>query len=192
MSPEERAAVIAHRRERGYPLHAPPHPHREAGWYFLTAANFQHKPVMRASDRRDEFEFRLIDVFRSVDADIGGWVILPDHYHILVGVSSLNVVSGLVRRLHGTTSREWNLADEMTSQRRVWYKFTDRWIRGERHYYQALNYIHYNPVKHGHVSDAYAWAWSSVHLYFDTKGRDWLRVTWKDYPIGNFGCGWDE
>ena len=192
MRPEEQADVVEYRRERGYPLHAPPHPHREAGWYFLTAANFEHKPVMQALERRDEFETRVLDAFLPIGADIGGWVILPDHYHILAGVDSLDTVSAILKQLHGTTSREWNLADGMTGRRRVWYKFTDRWIRSERHYYQALNYIHYNPVKHGYVSDPHAWAWSSVHLYFDTKGRDWLRATWKEYPIGNFGVGWDD
>jgi putative transposase len=58
----------------------------------------------------------------------------------------LDVASRLLQQLHGTTSREWNVADGMTGQRRVWYKFTDRWIRSERHYYQALNYTHYNPL----------------------------------------------
>ncbi len=156
MSPEEKAAVVAHRRERHYPWHAPPHPYRETGWYLLTAVNFQHEPIMHAS-RRDEFEPRLLEAFSSIGAEIGGWVILPNHYHILVGIPSLDVASRLLQQLHGTTSREWNVADGMTGQRRVWYKFTDRWIRSERHHYQALNYTHYNPVKHGHATDPYAW-----------------------------------
>ncbi len=147
---------------------------------------------MRAPDRRDEFEARLLGEFLSIDAEIGGWVVLPNHYHIVVGVDSLDTVSSILKQLHGTTSREWNLADGMTGQRRVWYKFTDRWIRDERHYYQALNYLHYNPIKHGYVNDPYKWMWSSVHLYFGTKGRDWLRAAWKAYPIGGFGAGWDD
>ena len=156
MSPEEQAAVVALRREHGYPLHAPPHPCREGGWYFLTAANFQHKPVMHSPDRRDEFETRLLEAFRSIGTDIGGWVILPNHYHIVAGGNSLDTVLQLLKQLHGTTSHRWNQADGTTGRRWVWFKFTDRRFRGERHYYQALNYIHYNPVKHGHASDPYA------------------------------------
>jgi len=147
---------------------------------------------MHSPDRRDGFETRLLETFRSVGADIGGWIVLPNHDHILLGVDSLDTVSRLLKQLHGTTSRQWNQADGTTGQRRVWYKFTDRGIRGERHYYQALNYIHYNPVKHGHASDPYAWLWSSVHQYFDTKGREWLRATWKEFPVGTFGSGWDD
>ena len=192
MSREEQSAAVERRRERGYPLHAPPHPFRDAGWYLITAANFEHKPIMHTVGRRDEFETHLCEAFHSIGAEIGGYVILPNHYHILVDVKSLDTVSALLKQLHGTTSREWNLADGMTGRRRVWYKFTDRRIRDERHYYQALNYIHYNPVKHGYVDDPYMWAWSSVHLYFDTKGQEWLRATWKEYPVGSLGSGWDD
>jgi putative transposase len=192
MTDDERTAVVESRRQRGYPLHAPPHPYREAGWYFLTATNFEHQPVMRTPERRDAFETRLLDAFTSIEADLGGWVVLPNHYHILAGVDSLDSVSAILKQLHGTTSREWNLADGMTGRRRVWYKFTDRCIRDEQHYFRALNYLHYNPVKHSWVRDPYAWAWSSVHLYYDAKGRNWLRDTWQKYPVGDFGAGWDD
>jgi len=70
----------------------------------------------------------------------------------------------------------------------LWYKFRDRYIRDERHYYHALNYLHYNAVKHGYVESPYDWPWSSVHLYLDTYGRPWLRERWNKYPIGN---AWD-
>jgi len=191
MSQQQRDDIVAYRRERGYPLHAPPHPLREAGWYFITSANYEHSLIMADPVRRDEFESRLIESFRAASAEIGGWIVLPNHYHVLAGVDSLDVISSVLKRLHGATSREWNQADQVVG-RRVWYKFMDRWIRGERHYYQALNYIHINPAKHGWVEDPYAWPWSSVHLYHDTKGKDWLRATWRDYPIPtNFAEGMD-
>ena len=192
MSPDEQAAVVENRRKRGYPFHAPPHPYRGSGWYFLTATTFEHVPVMYTTDRRDACEKQLLDAFHSIHAEIAGWVIVPNHYHILVSVESLDSVSTVLQRLHGSTSREWNLADRMTGQRKVWYKFSDRGIRNESHYYQALNYIHYNPVKHGYVGSPYLWAWSSIHLYFDTKGREWLRDTWKNYPIDDFEADWDN
>jgi putative transposase len=191
MTPEEQASVVAQRRERRYPLHAPPHPYREESWYLLTAVNFEHKPVMQAPERRDEFEFHLLEGFSSLGAEIAGWVILPNHYHILAAVPSLDIVSVFLKGLHGRTSREWNRTDGVTCKRRVWYKFTDRGIRGEKYFFRALNYMHYNPVKHGHTADPYAWLWSSVHLYYETRGRDWLRTTWRDYLPGAFGDGWD-
>jgi len=192
LTPEEREEILRHRRERGYPLHAPPHPYRQAGYYLITAANFEHQPIMAAPTRRTDFETRLLEALAVIQVDVVGWVILPNHYHMLVGVEALDAVSATLQQLHGTTSREWNLADGLTGQRRVWYKFADRMIRDEAHYYRALNYIHYNPVKHGYATDPYEWPWSSVHNYFETQGREWLRKMWKAYPPDNFGKGWDD
>jgi len=189
---EEREEILRQRRERGYPLHAPPHPFRQAGYYLITAANFEHVPIMATPARRTEFEARLLEAMQGIQADVVGWVVLPNHYHVLVGVESLDWVSAALKGLHGSTSREWNMADGQTGKRRVWYKFTDRMIRAEAHYYRALNYIHYNPVKHKYLTDPYEWPWSSVHNYFDTQGREWLRQTWKVYPPGDFGEGWDD
>lgn len=190
MTPEERAAVVEERRRRGYPLHAPPHVYQEAGWYFITATNFEHAPIIVPLERRTAFEDQLLESMRSIEAEVGGWVVLPNHYHILVGVRSLNEISAGLKQLHGSTSRAWNLEDGLTGQRKVWYKFWDRYIRNERHFYQALNYIHYNPVKHGYVESTYDWPWSSVHIYYDTHGRQWLRDQWLAYPIGDFGKDW--
>ena len=50
---------------------------------------------------------------------------------------------------------EWNKEDFQTGHRSVWYKYTDRQIRDDDHFYKALNYIHLNPVKHGYVQTLY-------------------------------------
>jgi putative transposase len=192
LSPEERESVVRQRMARGYPLHAPPHPFRDAGQYLLTAANFEHAAIMASSDRRTEFEGGLLEVMKEVQAIVYAWVILINHYHILVGVEMLDAVSRALQQLHGSTSREWNLADGLTGKRRVWYKFSDRVIRNDAHFYRAVNYLHYNPVKHGLITDPYDWPWSSLHNYLANNGREWLRKTWKDYPPSDFGKGWDD
>ena len=151
MTPKERAAVVEERRQRGYPLHSPPHPYREAGWYCITAANYEHAHIMASPARLTAFEDQLLSELADIQVEIGGWVILTNHYHFLVGVQSLEDISAMLQHLHGTTARAWNLEDGLTRQRKVWYKFRDRYIRDERHYYHSLNYLHYNAVKHGYV-----------------------------------------
>ena len=188
LTPEERAAAVEERRQRGHPLHSPPHPYREAGWYCITAANYEHAHIMVSPNRLTAFEDQLLSELGDIQAEIGGWVILTNHYHFLVGVQSLEQISAVLKHLHGTTARAWNLEDELTGQRKVWYKFRDRYLRNERHYYHALNYLHYNAVKHGYVESPYGWPWSSVNLYFDMYGRQWLRERWVKYPIGDV---WD-
>lgn len=192
LTPLEREQVVELRREHGYPLHAPPHPFRQPAHYFITAINYEHKHIMHSPARRTEFETRLMNELEKIHADVSGWVILPNHYHMLIGVASLDFVSAMLFQLHGTTSREWNAADNLTSKRRVWYKFRDRMIRDEIHFYTALNYIHINPVKHGYVSNPYDWCWSSVHNYVDAHGKEWLREKWKAYPPGEMGKDWDD
>lgn len=90
-----------------------------------------------------------------------------------------------------STSRQWNLEDDSLG-RKVWFRYTDRAIRSERHYYTTLNYIHYNPVKHGDVDSPYNWAESSVHWYREHHGVEWLRDLWREYPLKDYGKGWDD
>lgn len=192
LTQEQREQILSIRKALGYPLHSPPHPIRDAGYYLLTAANYEHAPIMASPERRSEFQHKLITTYHEIQADIIGWVVLPNHYHILINVSSLEPVQMAIKHLHGATSYEWNISDNLSGKRRVWYKFTDRLLRNDTHLYKALNYIHYNPIKHGYVTNVYEWEWSSIYLYYEDFGRDWLRDKWQKYPTGNFGAGWDD
>jgi putative transposase len=157
LTPREREEIIRYRKERGYPLHAPPHPFREAGYYLITAANFDHKPVLESPQRRTEFEILLLDAMQGIHAEVIAWAILLNHYHILIDVASLDRVSEALKHLHGNTSRQWNLQDNLTEKRKVWYKFSDRLMRSEKQLNQTFNYINYNPVKHGYTEDINEW-----------------------------------
>jgi putative transposase len=192
LTSEERERVLSQRQARGFPLHAPPHLFRDAGCYFMSAANFEHRHLMASPDRRTYLEARLLQELQELGANIFGWVVLPNHYHVLLGVNELNKVSAAIKGLHGKTSREWNLADGLVGKRRVWYRFSDRKIRDDTHFYRALNYIHFNPVKHGYVESVYDWRWSSVHNYLSSSGRDWLRETLRNYKPDYMGQGWDD
>lgn len=193
LSPKERDEIVKYRSERGYPLHAPPHPFREAGAYLISAANFEHRAVMKSPARRTEFEALLLNALKEIAEELIAWVVLPNHYHFLAAIQSLNHISAALKHLHGRTSRAWNLEDNLTGKRRVWYKFADTYIRNEVHLHLAFNYIHYNPVKHGYVQDPFDWPWSSLSFYYEDKGRDWLRDHWRTYtPPADFGNGWDD
>ena len=193
LTAREREEIVHSRSEHGYPLHAPPHPFREAGYYLITAANFEHISVMDSIIRRTEFEILLLEAMSGIQAEAIAWVILSNHYHILVDVESLDSVSAALKYLHGKTSRKWNLEDNLTEKRRVWYKFSDRLMRSEKQLHQTFNYIHYNPVKHGYTDDIYSWPWSSIKLYENNQGRDWLQKQWKsNNPSDEFGRGWDD
>jgi hypothetical protein len=89
LTPEERQKLVDLRRQRGYPLHVPPHPFREAGTYMITAANYKHVLVMASSERRTEFQEIMLNGLMEIKAEIIGWAALPNHYHLLASVESL-------------------------------------------------------------------------------------------------------
>lgn len=192
LAPEERAAVVAERRSRGFPLHSPPHPFREEGYYLVTAAIYEHLPLLKAAARCSAFETQLLQTLTEEGITVFSWVILPDHYHVLLHTRSFDTLSHTLNLIHGRSSRQWNLEDGQSGKRKVWYSFYDRAVRSERHFETAINYIHYNPVKHGWVEDPYAWFWSSLENYVDSIGREGLREKWKRFPPGQFGKGWDD
>jgi putative transposase len=193
LSLKEREEIINYRRAHRYPLHAPPHPFREAGAYLISAANFEHQAIMQSSQRRMEFEAQLLNSLKEIADDLIAWVVLPNHYHMLIRVQSLDHISVALKQLHGITSRAWNIEDNLTGKRRVWYKFADKYIRNDSHLHVAFNYLHYNPVKHGYVSDPYDWPWSSLQMYYEDKGKDWLADQWQAFePPDDFGKGWDD
>lgn len=193
LSLKEREELVRYRSQKGYPLHAPPHPFREAGAYLITAANFEHRAIMGLPQRRTEFESRLLNSIKEIVDNLIAWVVLPNHYHILAIVQSLDHISEALKHLHGITSREWNIEDNLTGKRRVWYKFVDTYIRDDAQLHIAFNYIHYNPAKHAYVSDPYDWPWSSLEMYYEDQGLDWLQKQWQTYkPPADFGRGWDD
>jgi putative transposase len=190
MTPQERAAIVAARQLAGRPWHAPPHFNQAQGTYFNSAACYEHRSIMEAASRRSEWEDAIIDGLGELEgARLTGWVVLANHYHLLV-TCDLRVLSQWLGRLHNGKATQWNREDAAAG-RTVWHRFSDRAIRSERHYYASLNYLHANPVKHGYVAKATDWPWSSLGRYLEQVGREGLVDWWKKYPIDHYGQGWD-
>ena len=189
-SPEQKAESRRKRQLRGLPLHEPPHFYRTEGWFLITAATFNHEQYFRTDEERARLWNELLKELQVVGISIGSWVVLPNHYHLLVECRPLSIISQPLRRVHARTVRELNRREGM-SGRKVWHLFTDRQIRSERHYYTTLNYIHYNPTKHRYVQTPLAWACSSLHWYHKHFGTGWMRDLWKAYPVRDYGKGWD-
>lgn len=187
----ERAEILRYRREQGYPLHAPPHPATGEGVFLITAANFEHNHILANSSRRTSFETTIFQILKRFDFDVRGWVILPNHYHLLVHTHQFQKAGMMLKQLHGKTAHEWNFQDNLPG-RKVWFNYSDRKIRGERHYYASLNYIHFNPVKHGYVTSPEEWPWSSIGLYIQDYGAQWIKDKWDAFPVMDFGKGWDD
>jgi putative transposase len=191
LSQEQRAELVEQRRLRGYPPHSPPHTVRDETLYLITAACYEHTPHMADKRRRCAILDLIFDVLIRASIGLHAWVIGPNHYHLLLEPVDFAEVGRLLHYIHVMTARAWNVEDGKIG-RKVWYRYSDRTIRSEAHFLTTLNYIHFNPVKHGWSESPYDWGESSVHWYLACHGRQWLRDLWAAYPLRTYGEGWDE
>ena len=190
MTPEECLEVLRERKERGYPLHSPPHYKGIEGIYLITATCYEHHSVFDTFDLLSLLRDTVLNRFTNAESPYSAWVFLPTHYHILLNTPDLTFVGEALRKAHSRTAAKANYMQGKQG-RRVWYRYSDRMMRSERHYWATVNYIHYNPIKHGYVDNMSAWPWSSVHDYWDSLGEEDMRQKWKQYPIRDYGKGWD-
>ncbi len=113
---------------------------------------------------------------------IVGWVLMPTHVHLLIGLERVDELSKTMQSLKILTSKriragiesgEVVLGSSLESRLfyrdefRLWQRgFDDVIIYSEKEFKIKLEYIHNNPVKAGLVTDSTAWLNSSA--------SDWL------------------
>ena len=193
LTPKQRDELLAWRKERGHPWHSPPHrPNFGHLRFHITAACFEHQSYIgRGPARMDAFAGDLLTLFAAQASRTFAWCVLPNHYHALVEAPD---ILGLLRELgkfHGRTSHAWN-GEENSRGRKVFFRAVERAMRSERHYWATLNYVHHNPVHHGYVERWTDWLWSSAAEYLAQSGSDEAKRIWKEYPLGDYGKGWDD
>nr|WP_310090906.1 transposase [Pseudoxanthomonas sacheonensis] len=110
---------------------------------------------------------------------IDGWVILPNHIHAIWQLPEddcdYSKRWGLIK---AGFSRESGLSrsDGIGCDARVWQpRFWEHLIRDESDWRRQMDYLHFNPVKHGLVEQVREWPYSSFHRlvrqgFYD---RDW-------------------
>ena len=131
---------------------------------FVTLVTADRRPWLEKA--RDKSH--LLACLREAKAQRGfrhyAHVILDDHVHWLMQVVDGESPSELVAYLkllifHRRRAMGWPC-------QRLWQsRFYDHIIRDERDFCQHMDYIHYNPVRHGYVVLARQWRWSSFHTW---------------------------
>jgi putative transposase len=99
-------------------------------------------------------------------------VVLPDHLHTVWTLPAGDAdYSGLWRAIKARFSRSLArsgvpLARDRRGEYDLWQRrFWEHLIRDDDDLARHVEYIHYNPVKHGLVADPFHWRWSSIHVY---------------------------
>ena len=193
MTLEQQADTLENRRKTQRPWHGPPHMRDDArDRYLFTASCLNHQPVIgHTMDRVGAFEEALLEVAKATCSEVFAWVVLPNHYHMLVQTTDCMTVLAELGRLHGRTSFQWN-GEEGKRGRQVWCNAAETVMKSDSHFWATVNYLHHNPVKHGYTATWQEWPFSSAQRYLDTLGKDEAARVWRKYPVETYGQGWDD
>ncbi|HEX5340279.1 MAG TPA: transposase [Gammaproteobacteria bacterium] len=113
-------------------------------------------------------------------------VVLPDHLHTIWTLPEDDadypgrwraIKSRFVRRLRASGYR---LASNARGECRIWqHRYWEHTIRDQDDFERHADYIHINPVKHGHTDAPSAWPYSSIHRYIreGVRNADWCNAT---------------
>lgn len=99
-------------------------------------------------------------------------VILPDHIHLLITLpendsSYVSRIRTIKSRFSCALNQQGFLSKTKSSKGyQIWQaRYWEHTIRDKKDLNNHINYIHYNPVKHGHVKKVQDWPWSSFHRF---------------------------
>ena len=152
------------------------------GTYFFT---------VNLAERRRFLLVEYIDVLRKVVGmvkerhpfTIDAMVILPEHLHAVwtlpLGDTDyprrwMLIKTGFSRHIPQGERRSASRTSK--GERGIWQRrYWEHLIRDEGDLARHVDYIHFNPVKHGHVQRAADWPYSSIHRHIEAGmiGRDW-------------------
>jgi putative transposase len=157
------------------------------GTYFFTTTLRDRRSTW-LTDHIDAFWLALRQVKRALPFRVDAIVVLPDHWHAVItlptGDADYSHRIRMVKARFGRSIRTAGVPIEINAkgeyllwQRRFW----EHTIRDENDLQRHIDYIHFNPVKHGLCSRAVEWPHSSIHRYMRLR---WLDAAW--------GCESDE
>jgi len=111
---------------------------------------------------RTTFESALERVRQQYGLCVYGYVVMPEHVHLLVNEPEHGTLAQAMQSLKQGVARRLALraADPFWEAR--YYDFN---VWGERKFVEKLRYIHRNPVERGFVARPEDWAWSSFRHY---------------------------
>jgi REP element-mobilizing transposase RayT len=91
------------------------------------------------------------------------WVVMPNHVHLMIEIFEGHPLDKVIHSWKSYTATQANHLLKRTGK--FWYHdYFDRYIRDERHYHNAIRYIHENPVTAGLVKRAEDWPYGSARL----------------------------
>ncbi len=105
--------------------------------------------------------------------EIIAWVVLPDHMHAIWTLQDGDTDYATrwmlikARFSRHVPAGEWiNRSRRSKGERGIWQRrYWAHLITDDDDLHRHIDYVHFNPVKHGHAQRAVDWPYSSIHRY---------------------------
>ena len=151
--------------------------------YFITNVTYNRLPIL--VEHGDLLMTSMESIGNKEDVIIIAYTILPEHLHLIMDVNDFNI-STIMQRIKMSFGALYRGRMRANSGRIWQHRFWDHIIRSQEDFNRHLDYIHYNPVKHGYAKSPFEWEYSSIHDYLDYYPEDWGRKEKIGFE-GNFG-----
>ena len=145
------------------------------GIFFFTVVTFQRRKILAQAPAIDLLRQAFRAVMVRYPFKIEAVVIFPDHLHMIWSLpeddSDYPVRWRLVKSYF---SHRWDRRDDFHTsvsrtskrERSLWQRrYWEHLIRDEEDWRTHVDYIHYNPVKHGLAQSPGEWPYSSFHRF---------------------------
>ncbi len=143
--------------------------------YFFTVVTYKRLAILTKPESRRILRAVISEVKKEYPFTIDAWVLLPEHIHCIWTLPRCDADYskrwGLIKAGFSKQTKtlfnhsEWlNQSKNKHRENTVWQRrFWEHQIRDQKDFNQHMNYIYYNPVKHGHVSQVIDWPYSTFH-----------------------------
>ena len=155
------------------------------GSFFFTVVTEKRRPLLASADAVDvlRMAFRAVRSARPFELD--AIAVLPDHLHCIWTLPPGDADYSTRWRLIKTWFSKHcepplgmapNAARTAKRQYTIWqHRYWEHMLRDEADYTRHVEYVHYNPVKHGLAASAMEWPYSSFRRYVEAgiHAADW-------------------
>ena len=128
--------------------------------HFITFRCYHRNPELNAPAAKELFERTLERVRRWYGMCVYGYVVMPEHVHLLVDEPERSELAVAIQMLKQIVARKSHCCRPFWQHR--YYDFN---VWSERKFKEKLRYIHRNPVQRGFVNSPEDSPWSSFRYY---------------------------
>lgn len=147
------------------------------GTFFFTVVTFARQPIFTSEPARRILHHAWKDVMDRFPYILDAVCLLPDHIHCIWTLpeedSNYSVRWKEIKRLFTKdflaeigTGEHRNKSRQKRNEAAIWQRrFWEHTIRDDLDLERHIEYIHFNPVKHGLVQRVRDWPWSSFKRF---------------------------